>query len=163
MGDSVARKVGSYLAHNHLTLSVCESCTGGMLGALITSIPGSSEYFMGGILAYSDAIKRRVIGVKARTLNQHGAVSREVAREMALAVKKKMTSDIGISITGIAGPSGGSREKPVGLVYVGLAMKRRIVVKEFSFKGGREVIRRSACQQALSLLHEILHETRTKN
>ena len=159
MGDSVARKVGSYLAHNHLTLSVCESCTGGMLGSLITSIPGSSEYFVGGIIAYSDAIKRRLVGVKARTLSQHGAVSSAVAREMALAVKKKMNSDIGMSITGIAGPSGGSREKPVGLVYVGLAMKRRLVVREFCFKGGREVIRRAACRQALRLLHEILHET----
>jgi PncC family amidohydrolase len=129
-----------------------------MLGALITSIPGSSEYFVGGILAYSDGIKKRIVGVKARTIRQYGAVSTQVAREMALAVKKRMASHIGIGITGIAGPSGGSKEKPIGLVFIGLAMKRRIVVRKFFFKGGREAIRRSACKQALMLLHEVLHE-----
>ena len=127
------------------------------MGALITNIPGSSSYFVGGIIAYSDAIKKRVVGVKPRTLRQHGAVSAQVASEMAVAIKKKMASNIGISITGIAGPRGGSRAKPVGLVYIGLAMKRRITVGKFLFKGNREAIRRSACNQALMLLHEILH------
>jgi len=157
MRDDLARRVGRLLSENNMTISICESCTGGMLGAMITSIPGSSEYFMGGIIAYSDLMKNKVVGVRSGTLTRFGAVSPETAKDMALAVKKKMMADIGVGITGIAGPGGGTKEKPVGLVYVALAIKNNVVVRRFMFKGGRQTIRRTACRNALDLLRKALN------
>jgi nicotinamide-nucleotide amidase len=157
-GDPLAKVIGKLLTERQMTLAVCESCTGGMLGSVITSIPGSTEYFVGGIVAYSDFTKKKIVGVKASTLNRSGAVSANVAKEMALGVKRKLMSDIGIGITGIAGPTGGSREKPLGLVYIGLAMKGKVIVRRFLFKGGRQTVRRSACKEALGLLKKILRD-----
>jgi len=157
MNDDLTRRVGKLLSESNMTIGVCESCTGGMLGAMITSIPGSSKYFMGGVIAYSDLVKSKVVGVRAGTLKHFGAVSSKAAKEMALTVKKKIQTDIGVSITGIAGPGGGTTEKPVGLVYIALAIKNKVVVKRFTFKGGRQRIRRTACKHAMDLLRKVLN------
>lgn len=119
--DSLASVTGNLLLEAKQTVAVAESCTGGGLGAMLTSVSGSSGYFLGGIVAYDNEIKQQLLGVKAESLNQEGAVSGTVAQQMALGVKKQFQSDWGLSITGIAGPSGGTAEKPVGLVYLGIA------------------------------------------
>jgi len=148
----LARRTGKTLIRKRLSLSVCESCTGGMLGSILTSIPGSSQYFLGGIIAYSDKTKKDIVGVRSVTLKNHGAVSVDVAKEMAQGVQKLLGSDIGLGITGIAGPSGGTKKKPVGLVYVSLSHKEHILVKRFLFRGKREQIRKKVCKAALLLL-----------
>jgi len=104
-----------------------------------------------------------VVGVRAGTLKRFGAVSPGVAKEMALAVKKRMLTDIGVGITGIAGPGGGTKRKPVGLVYIAVAMKNKVVVRRFTFKGSRQKIRRTACKRALDLLKEILYDIKVKD
>jgi nicotinamide-nucleotide amidase len=119
--DSLASVTGNLLLEAKQTVAVAESCTGGGLGAMLTSVSGSSGYFLGGIVAYDNEIKQQRLGVKAESLNQEGAVSGTVAQQMALGVKKQFQSDWGLSVTGIAGPSGGTAEKPVGLVYLGIA------------------------------------------
>ncbi|MFB6275652.1 MAG: competence/damage-inducible protein A [Halothece sp.] len=119
--DSLANVTGNLLLEAKQTVAVAESCTGGGLGAMLTSVSGSSGYFLGGIVAYDNEIKQQLLGVKAESLNQEGAVSGTVAQQMALGVKKQFQSDWGLSVTGIAGPSGGTAEKPVGLVYLGIA------------------------------------------
>jgi len=119
--DTLASVAGKLLLEAKQTVAVAESCTGGGLGAMLTSVSGSSGYFLGGTVAYSNEVKQGLLGVKAESLNQEGAVSGTVAQQMALGVKKQFHSDWGLSITGIAGPTGGTAEKPVGLVYVGVA------------------------------------------
>jgi nicotinamide-nucleotide amidase len=127
-----------------------------MLGSIITQAPGSSRYFLGGLIAYVNEIKQRFAGVGEDTLTRYGAVSAEVARAMAQAMRRKFKSDIGIGVTGIAGPGGGSEKKPVGLVYIGLSLRSTLFVERFVFKGDREKIRRKACHEALRLLHRAL-------
>jgi PncC family amidohydrolase len=156
MSSALARRVGNLLNARRLTISVCESCTGGMLGAAITAIPGSSEYFLGGIIAYANTVKMKVAGVKPAALRRFGAVSAEVAQAMASVVKKKLRSDIGIGITGIAGPEGGSLDKPVGTVYIAIAINRRVTVQHYLFRGNRDAVRKSACKHALKRLEHIL-------
>ncbi|SMP08258.1 nicotinamide-nucleotide amidase [Desulfurobacterium pacificum] len=148
-----------------LKLSTAESCTGGLVAARIVNVPGSSEYFMGGVVAYDNHIKMKVLNVKAETLLKYGAVSEETAREMVLGVKELMNTDCAISTTGIAGPSGGTEEKPVGLTYIGVAVKDRVEVFKFIFKDDdpdevkrRNHRRRKAAKKALKLLIEILKE-----
>ncbi len=148
-----------------LKLSTAESCTGGLVAARIVNVPGSSEYFMGGVVAYDNHIKMKVLNVKAETLLKYGAVSEETAREMVLGVKELMNTDCAISTTGIAGPSGGTDEKPVGLTYIGVAVKDRVEVFKFIFKDDdpdevkrRNHRRRKAAKKALKLLIEMLKE-----
>jgi len=150
---NLSTKIGKLLRKKKLSLAICESCTGGMLGSVITSIPGSSKYFSGGIIAYSNDAKTGIVGVREDTLKKYGAVSAEVAVEMAKGVHKKLKSDIGIGITGIAGPTGSSKKKPVGLVYIAISQRRKITVKCFLFKGNRDAIRKKACKEALFLLN----------
>ncbi|QDZ40348.1 competence/damage-inducible protein A [Euhalothece natronophila Z-M001] len=119
--DTLPRVTGKLLLDTKQTVAVAESCTGGGLGAMLTSVSGSSGYFRGGIVAYDNEVKQQLLGVKAESLNQEGAVSGTVAKEMALGAKKQLHSDWGLSITGIAGPTGGTAEKPVGLIYLGIA------------------------------------------
>ncbi|ACK71864.1 competence/damage-inducible protein CinA [Gloeothece citriformis PCC 7424] len=119
--DTLPSVVGQQLRQVAQTVSVAESCTGGGLGEMLTQIPGSSEYFLGGIIAYDNRVKNALLGVNQQDLDQFGAVSEPVAKQMALGVKEKIGSDWGISITGIAGPGGGTDTKPVGLVYIGIA------------------------------------------
>ncbi|MFN3926996.1 MAG: competence/damage-inducible protein A [Pseudanabaenaceae cyanobacterium] len=118
--DTLASVVGTHLKQYGQTLAVAESCTGGLLGAMLTEVPGSSQYFLGGVMSYSNQAKMDLLGVKAEDLQAQGAVSGIVAAQMAEGVKRQLGSDWGLSITGIAGPSGGTATKPVGLVYIGL-------------------------------------------
>jgi nicotinamide-nucleotide amidase len=153
----LSRAVGRLLMKNKMTVSVCESCTGGMLGSVITAIAGSSQHFLGGVIAYADHIKR-LTGVKAATLRKHGAVSEQTAREMAQGIRAMCGSDIGVSITGIAGPTGGTKEKPVGLVYFGLAASQGCLVERKRFRGTRSTIRKMACVHALHMLYALLEQ-----
>ncbi|MBN2620906.1 nicotinamide-nucleotide amidohydrolase family protein [candidate division WOR-3 bacterium] len=153
--------VGSLLKKTGMTISVCESCTGGMLGSVITSVAGSSEYFKGGVIAYANNVKVRIVGVRATTLQRYGAVSKQTAREMAQRVRDSLQTDIGLGITGIAGPTGGSRTKPVGCVYISVAIGKKIVVKEYTFQGTRKDIRKKACTRALHLLEATISHGRS--
>jgi len=151
------KKMGHLLADRDLTLAVAESCTGGMLGHRITSVGGSSVYFLGGIIAYSNKVKMLVLGVDHATLRKEGAVSEQVARQMALSVRGRFGADIGVGVTGIAGPGGGSEEKPVGLVYIGLAYGRKCIVKKFNFPGKqRNKVKELSCQSALKMVIDFL-------
>jgi PncC family amidohydrolase len=152
----LAKEAGILLTIHKINISVCESCTGGMLGSIITSIPGSSEYFKGGVIAYSNEIKNKIVGVRASTLKKFGAVSKETAREMAKGVRKITNSDIGIAITGIAGPGGGTKDKPVGLVYIAIAGEESTKIEKCLFSGNRENIRIKACCHALNTLIKTL-------
>lgn len=134
------------------TVALAESCTGGGVGARITSVPGSSEVFVGGVIAYTNRVKQNLLGVDAETLIDHGAVSAECAREMALGVLARLGSTWGLSITGIAGPGGGTVEKPVGLVYIGLAGHGGVEATEHRFGGSREIVRQRSGQAALAAL-----------
>lgn len=118
---TLAQQIGSGLRAGGLTLAVAESCTGGLLGDMITDVPGSSDYFLGGVLSYSNQVKRELLGVQDETLETHGAVSAQCAAEMALGVRRLLHSDVALSVTGIAGPTGGSEAKPLGLTYVHLS------------------------------------------
>jgi len=151
--NPLARELGNLLAKSRLTLSVAESCTGGLLGSLITDQPGSSKYFTGGVIAYADEVKRAQLGVPAELLAQHGAVSREVAIAMAEGLRLKFATTLAASVTGIAGPDaeGG---KPVGLTYIAIATPRGTTCNEYTFSGDRWANRRQAAGQALRLLLE---------
>lgn len=133
-------------------LAVAESCTGGLLGHRITRVPGSSSYFLGGIISYSNQAKESLLGVSAETLAQHGAVSQETALEMAAGACRALGADIGISITGIAGPSGGTADKPVGLTWVGVQSPRGARAERFVFPHDRQGNRAAAAEAALRLL-----------
>jgi PncC family amidohydrolase len=119
--NTLAQQIGDGLRARGLTLAVAESCTGGLLGDMITDIPGSSDYFLGGVLSYSNQVKHELLGVRAETLETVGAVSAQCAAEMAQGVRRLLGSDVALSITGIAGPTGGSEAKPTGLTYVHLS------------------------------------------
>ena len=138
------------------TLAVAESCTGGLLGGRFTAVPGSSSFFKGGVLTYSDEVKADLLGVPKDLLSKKGAVSAEVAASMARKVKETLGSDVGISITGIAGPGGGSDAKPVGLVYFGLAQGETCKVAKRQFSGDRGLVRERAVQYAMDLLRRNL-------
>ena len=139
-----------------LTLATAESCTGGLIGHRITSVSGSSDYYLGGVVAYSNEVKIRELGVNADMLNRLGAVSEEVARQMACGVRKRFNSDYGLSVTGIAGPAGGTPEKPVGLVYVAVADKTRAWARRFCFASDRSTNKTWSSQMALDLLRRRL-------
>lgn len=156
-----ARMVGQLLKEKNLTLSVAESCTGGKIGDLITDIPGSSDYFMGGVIAYSNDVKMRLLCVDKATLILKGAVSREVAIQMADGARKMLGSDIGVSVTGIAGPAGGTAKKPVGLVYVAISSKAASVCTKNLFKGSREEIKKKSADKALKMLEEFVMRRRS--
>lgn len=154
--DTLESVVGRLLLRQRKTLSVAESCTGGLIGKIITDQPGSSSYFLESVTAYSDQSKIRRLGVKKKTLSAFGAVSKEVAREMALGIKRTSGSDFSLSVTGIAGPDGGSPAKPVGLVYIGCSGRKRTFVREFRFSGDRGWIRHRSALIALDILRREL-------
>ncbi len=139
-----------------LRLGVAESCTGGMVAARLTSVPGSSESFVGGIVAYSDDLKRSQLGVPAEVLASHGAVSAEVADALARGARDRLGADVAVSVTGIAGPDGGSREKPVGLVYLHAEGPDGGLSREFSYPGDRASIRARSVVGALHLVRLLL-------
>lgn len=148
--------IGEQLLASGQTLGVAESCTGGLLGGRLTCVPGSSSWFKGGIISYADEVKVALLGVRESDLKEHGAVSRPVAEQMARGVCEKLGTDFGIGITGVAGPEGGSPDKPVGRVYIALAMPDGIEVQENTFRGDREMIRESSVQWAMSQLWRAL-------
>ena len=150
--DTLSSVVAKLLCNRGRSVSVAESCTGGLLGKMLTDIPGSSRYFWGGVLTYSNEAKQKLLGVKEETLQKYGAVSRETALEMAWGVKRLSGTDLGVSITGIAGPEGGSKEKPVGLVYMAVVGDNLEQVREMHFVGNRAAIRTLSAKSALDLL-----------
>lgn len=151
-GETLEEVVGMYLVMKRATLAVAESCTGGLLSQRLTSTAGSSNYFLGGAVCYSDELKMSLAGVPAAMLEAHGAVSKQVAKALAEGIRRRVGATIGIGITGIAGPGGGSAEKPVGLVFISLSDARGVTVKEFRFPGTRERIRYWASQMALEMI-----------
>jgi PncC family amidohydrolase len=158
--ETSASRLLNSLRRSGLTLAVAESCTGGLLGARLTDVPGSSEVFRGGIIAYSDAAKVRILGLPEAALRASGAVSEEVAARMADRVRTLFGSDGGISATGIAGPGGSTPGKPVGLVYIGAALRMggqdRSEVRRLLLEGDRPRIRRQTVDAALELMADLL-------
>jgi nicotinamide-nucleotide amidase len=154
--ESLESVVGRLLSERNETLAVAESCTGGLLGSRISDVPGSSSYFAGGVIAYSGEIKRDIVGVDEVVMKNHGQVSEKVAIELASKVREKCRTTYGIGITGIAGPGGGSSEKPVGLVHVAVASAQQIEHREANFLGTREMIKRQSTQLALDTLRRML-------
>ncbi len=148
--------VGALLAHGRKTFAVAESCTGGLVSQKITSVAGSSVYFLQGVVSYSNDAKEKALGVSAVFLEKYGAVSEQVAREMAEGMRKLSGADYSVSLTGIAGPGGGTKEKPVGLVFIGVSGDRGTEVFDYKFGGTRSDIRERAANQALELLRRRL-------
>ena len=148
------------LLKKKLTISICESCTGGMLGSMLTAIPGSSHYFYGGIIAYANTVKQKVVGVSLKTLKRYGAVSAQVARAMAQSVRREFKTDLAIAITGIAGPSGGTSKKPVGTVYICIVIKELAYTEHYLLRGSRSQIKKAACSRALKYLRTLLAKNR---
>lgn len=155
----LARDAGRRLVAAGWTVAVAESCTGGLLGGILTSVPGSSAYVRGGVIAYANAVKTALLGVRASDLRREGAVSAPVARQMAKGVAACTGADCGVGITGVAGPGGGTEAKPVGLVYVAVSVAGRAVAREYRFGGGRAQVRRGAVRAALMMLREQVRET----
>ncbi len=149
----VARAAATALKDAQLSLAVAESCTGGLLSALITSVPGSSAYFNGSVVAYNNRVKEKLLGVRAATLERYGAVSAPTATEMAEGARKRLSSGVAVSITGIAGPGGGNARKPVGTVYIAVSTERGTKASRFNFPGSRAGVRKAA---ALAALDELL-------
>ena len=149
---TVAEKLVELLKARGLTCATAESCTGGGVGSAITAVPGSSAVFAGGVISYANAVKRDVLGVSALSLQTVGAVSSEVAAQMADGVRKLLKTDLAVSLTGIAGPDGGSDEKPVGLVWFGLSTKDGTRTEKVIFSGDRAQVRAQAVTHALGML-----------
>ena len=139
-----------------MLLSAAESCTGGLLGATVTSVPGSSEWFDRSIVTYSNRAKEQELGVSNRTLNKYGAVSSQTALEMATGIQRISSADCAVAITGIAGPSGGTMEKPVGTVFISMAIKDERLVHRFLFPGSRREIRLLSVETSLDWLRRYL-------
>lgn len=155
-GETMEEVVGLKLSVGRYTLAVAESCTGGLISERLTDVAGSSKYFIEGVVAYSNETKTRALGVKAALIREHGAVSKEVAEAMAEGVRKRAKTDFGLSVTGIAGPDGGSEEKPVGLVYIALADDAHTKSRKLMIPGDRQLVRWRASQAALDLLRRRL-------
>jgi len=153
---SLEQEVGDLLRQKGLTLGLVESASGGLISHRITNIPGSSNYYKGSVTAYSNEVKIKVVGVREDTINQYGAVSSQVAEEMAQGGRKILDADICLADTGIAGPSGATPGKPVGLFYIGLSHEVGTYSRKHNFHGDREQNKRSAAEAALSWLKEYL-------
>jgi PncC family amidohydrolase len=148
----LAKKIGNLLRKHKKTLSTAESCTGGLIAKVITDVPGSSRYFMGGVVSYSNEVKIKVLHVDRALIEQHGAVSTQVAQAMARGVQRLMHTDCAIAVTGIAGPDGGTEKKPVGLVYIAVANGKEIEVKRFIYQRDRNGNRKETTSAAIEML-----------
>lgn len=154
----LVRRLGTALLARNARLAVAESCTGGGLGTAITDQAGSSAFFLGGVIAYDNRLKIALLGVPATVLAAQGAVSLEVAKRMAAGCRERLSADLAISITGIAGPGGGTADKPVGLVFIGVATPTMAAARQFLFPGDRALVRRRAVEEALQIaLDAALH------
>jgi nicotinamide-nucleotide amidase len=154
--DDLARVLLDQCRSKKLRIAVAESCTGGLLGARLTAIPGSSDVFVGGVIAYSNDVKVGELGVSERDLEKHGAVSEEVVRQMAIGAQKKFGVDIALAITGVAGPGGGTPEKPVGLIWICAAVGDRVEPRKIQSWGDRQEIRYRAAQAAMELARRLI-------
>ena len=149
---------GKRVIKKGLTLSVAESCTGGLIGKRLTDVAGSSSFFLGGIIAYSNDIKENQLSISKELLKKDGSVSQSVAKAMAESIQTITKSDIAIATTGISGPSGGTDEKPVGLVYIAISYNGNVWVKEFNFFPERLIHREITSQTALNMVRKIINE-----
>lgn len=152
----IENRVGELLLSKGLMMGTAESCTGGYIASLITSVPGSSSYFSGGIISYNNEVKHRILGVSSESLLQFGAVSQAVVQEMVTGVIRVLGCDCAVATSGIAGPSGGSPEKPVGTVWIAAACREQITTNLFHFSGTRQDIIEQASSQALTMLCSLL-------
>jgi nicotinamide-nucleotide amidase len=150
--ESMEQVIARLYRGRGMTLAAAESCTGGLLAEKITSVPGSSEYFLGGFVTYTEAAKTAWLGVRESTLQQHGAVSKQAAEEMARAVRAKANASVGVSTTGVAGPSGGTEQTPIGTVFIGVADENGVEVAEIHVGGERDLVRQWAVQKAFDLI-----------
>lgn len=153
----LAGRVGELLTNRNLALATAESCTGGLIGHLITEIAGSSAYYVGGIVAYSNAVKEAQLGVPRTILETVGAVSEDTARAMAAGARDRLGADVGVATTGIAGPGGGTLTKPVGLVYICVSTAETLRVERHVFPGDRHAVKQQTAVAALQLLLDVLH------
>ena len=152
--QALAQSLVSLCIEKHLTFGTAESCTGGLISASVTDVPGVSAAFFGGVVSYDNSVKAGVLGVKNETLSAYGAVSAETAQEMSCGARRLLGVDFAVSVTGIAGPGGGTKEKPVGLVYISVASPKECAVTKNLFKGTREEVRLQTVEKALLLLTE---------
>jgi PncC family amidohydrolase len=157
--ESLEARVGKALRARSKTLAVAESCTGGLIGHRLTNIPGSSDYFLGDIVAYAYDAKERLLGVHHQTLYEHGAVSRETAIEMARGARQALGADVGLSVTGIAGPTGGLPGKPIGLTWIALSTREGDTAAEQVWQGDRESNKERSAEAALEMLLALLAKT----
>lgn len=153
---SLEEEIGKLLRQKGLTLGVIESASGGLISHLITNVPGSSDYYKGSVTSYSNEVKTKIVGVKAATIDRYGVVSAEVAKEMAQGGRKILGVDICLADTGIAGPTGATPGKPVGLFFIGLAHSEKTLTRKQNFTGEREQNKQSAAEAALRWLKEYL-------
>jgi nicotinamide-nucleotide amidase len=154
--ERLEEAVGRLLRERGLTLAVAESCSGGLICHRITNVPGSSDYFLGGVVTYSNRAKMDLLRVTSETLAGHGAVSAETARAMAAGARELFRASVGLAVTGIAGPSGGTPAKPVGTVFIALAQAAGVGARQFLFSGSREEIKAATAEAALAWLHQEL-------
>jgi nicotinamide-nucleotide amidase len=150
--------LGDHLRNKGWTLAVAESCTGGLICDRITNISGSSDYFQGGMVTYSNESKGKHLGIPLDYINRYGAVSPQVARKMAQGVRKAFNTTFGLSATGVAGPTGGTKRSPIGRVFIGVADGRRTWVRKLDLKGSRREIKKKAAERSLEFLYKILIE-----
>jgi nicotinamide-nucleotide amidase len=156
----LVNKVSDELKKHQVTIATAESCTGGLIAHSLTNVSGSSDYFDRGVICYSNTAKIELLGIRVQLLENFGAVSKQVAAAMAKAIQQRSQVDIGIATTGIAGPTGGTKDKPVGLVFIGISAKDTVVVKEFLFSGNRLANKDSTCTAALELLLETISQNK---
>tara|TARA_B110000014_G_C19879769_1_gene455362 strand:- start:275 stop:754 length:480 start_codon:yes stop_codon:yes gene_type:complete len=154
--NKIEEIIAKKLIKKEMTIAIAESCTGGNISKKLTDISGSSKYLKGSIVAYSNSIKEKFLDVKSDILLSKGAVSSEVASIMAENIRKKFNVDIGLSTTGISGPTGGSKIKPLGLIYIAISTKKEKIVKKFNFKVGRKEHRKVATYKALSMIYSLV-------
>ena len=152
----IEEKVFTLLKDKKYTIACAESCTGGLIAATLINVPGVSEVFNEGIVTYSNEAKKNYLGVRKKTLKKYGAVSKQTAKEMAIGIAKRAKTNVAISTTGIAGPDGGTDEKPVGLVYIGIYINGETFVKEYIFEGDRQTVRSQVVNKALNILRKKL-------
>jgi PncC family amidohydrolase len=150
------RLIAQKLTSQKLFLATAESCTGGLIAKTLTDIPGSSAFFTAGFVTYANRAKTKLLGVPTAMIEKHGAVSAQVVQAMAAGARRAAGTDFAVATTGVAGPTGGTRKKPVGLVFIATASRRKVVVKRFVFKGTREQIRMKAADKALRLLAALI-------
>ena len=157
--DKLEEVIAKLLIDNNVTIATAESCTAGLLSARLTETAGSSKYFNGGVVCYSNELKHDLVGVKQKTLDQYGSVSKETAHELAVNIAKKLDSEMGVSITGIAGPGGGSEKKPVGLVFVGIFYKNNVYIKKYNLTPNRNINRELTVILCLNEIRKILENS----